>query len=77
MKIYQPTPRGRYVRAHPRRHPSRSNDYVKVPAYQEEADRLRATLKQLAELQMRFQFLMPQQPEQVGPDNQDAGGSAG
>jgi hypothetical protein len=77
MKQYQPNPRGRYVRAHPRRHPIRPREFVKVPAYQEELDRLRAKLKLLAELQLRFQFPTEQQPEQKETNHRDPASSDG
>jgi hypothetical protein len=75
MKQYQSNPRGRYVRAHPRRHPIRLSEFVKVPAYQEEVDRLRAKLKQLAELQLRFQFSTERQSDQKETNDRDPANS--
>ena len=71
MKKYQPSPRGRFVRAHLRRSPTSPRDYFNVVDYQEKIDRFRARLKQLAELQLRFQFSMPKQPEQEDPNDSD------
>src|ERR1700733_10745581 len=77
MRRYQPNPRGRFVRAHLRRSPTNPHDYFNVVDYQEKVDRLRARLKQLAELQLKFQFLMPQQSEQVDSNNHDSNGPRG
>ena len=71
MRNYQPSPRGRYVRAHLRRSPTNPRDYFNVVYYQEKIDRFRARLKQLAELQLKFQFAMPQQSEHRDPNNDD------
>jgi hypothetical protein len=51
--------------------PTSPRDYFNVVDYQERVDRFRARLKQLAELQLRFQFFMPQQSEQINPKNDD------
>jgi hypothetical protein len=71
MRKYHPSPRGRFVGAHLRRSPTNPRDYFNVVDYQERGDRFRATLKKLAELQLRFQFSMPQQPEKIDPNNHD------
>ena len=72
MGKYQPGPRGRFVGAHLRRSPTNPRDYFNVVDYQEKVDRFRAKLKKLAELQLRLQFSMPQQPEKkLDPNNHD------
>jgi hypothetical protein len=71
MRKYQPSHRGRFVRAHLRRSSTNPRDYFNVVDYQEKIDRFRARLKQLAELQLRFQFSMPDQSEQEYPSDGD------
>jgi hypothetical protein len=74
MKKYQPSHRGRFVHAHLRRSPTNPGDYFNVVDYQEKFDRLRARQGQMPELQMRFQFSMPEEPEKMNPNPDDSVG---
>ena len=77
MKKYPLSPRGRFVRAHLRRSATNPRDYFNVVDYQERVDRFRARLRELAELQLRFQLLMPQKSGQLIDNNDDPVGSVG
>ena len=76
MKDREVSPRGRFVRKHPRRHPDKRGKFVVVDAYQEEVDRLSAKPPPQADPQMKLVLPAPGEPEEDDTPDERPGPSA-